>query len=154
MNHTRGSRSRPYHVFAEIDEPSNCHLPQSFFLPLLEQMLPQACFVLTLRPTDDWISSVKRWKVGFRPLFHRMVDRCPIHPKNESGLRRLFEEHNARARLVVERARCGAVIDVSRSDDEVGRTLAEEFPGTDPNCWGQSNRNSDRPANTSSATRL
>ena len=112
-----------YDVFAQLDsEPLHtCLFPQVSFLQTLLNYLPHACFVLNTRPTDKWLSSVRNWhhlQMGAN-LTTRLIDSCPIHPRNETGLGDWYERHNLQASLALRSARCALEIDI---EDGIGLT--------------------------------
>ena len=106
-----------YDVFAQVDyEPHyTCLFPQVFFLQTLLRYLPHACFVLNTRSTDHWLSSVRNWY----DMMGRMIDACPIHPRNETGLGEWYDRHKMRASLAMRSAKCALEFNI---EDDVGLT--------------------------------
>ena len=110
-----------YDVFAEMDyaQIHTCMFPQVFFLQTLLTYLPHACFVLNTRPTDHWLSSVRNFRWGYAHLMPRILNNCPINPRNETGLGDWYERHNLIASLALRSARCALEFDI---EDGVGLT--------------------------------
>ena len=112
-----------YDVFAQVDyNPGyTCLFPQVFFLQTLLRYLPGACFVLNTRPTDHWLSSVRSWAIGTElgGLLGRMIDACPIHPRNETGLGEWYDRYKMRASLAMRSAKCALEFNI---EDDVGVT--------------------------------
>jgi len=106
-----------YDVFAQVDyEPAHaCMFPQVFFLTTLLSYLPHACFILNTRPTSHWLKSVRGWP----GMMGRLTDACPIHPRNETGLGKWYDEHKVRASLALRSAQCASEINI---EDGVGLT--------------------------------
>ena len=102
-----------YDVFAQVDyNPAyTCLFPQVFFLQTLLRYLPGACFVLNTRPTDHWLSSMRRWS----DMMGRMIDGCPIHPRNKTGLGEWYDRHKMRARLAMRSAKCALEFKTSKT---------------------------------------
>ena len=99
-----------FDVFAEIDLQmhSACIYPQVEHLHTLVRVLPKACFILTVRPMEHWLRSVRAW--GLKPLSNRsshvatyeperdtllskMLSSCPILPRTEAGLLAWHSQH-------------------------------------------------------------
>ena len=111
-----------YDVFSQVDftQSHTCMFPQVYYLKTLLSYLPHACFVLNTRPTDHWLSSVQSWAVDEKrgSLMSRMIDACPIHPRNETGLGEWYDMHKARASLALRSASCAIEFNI----EEVGLT--------------------------------
>ena len=122
-------------VVAELNLQTGCIFPQVSHLFALTARLSRACFVLTTRPVESWLRSVRGHS---NDLLGQLIADCPISPKNETGLARWYSEHVARAAEVLHRRPCAAVIDVE--DPAAGKLLSRTFPGTDSRCWGHHNR--------------
>lgn len=107
-----------YDVFAQIDHEAfdACMFPQVFFLHTLMTYLPNACFILNTRPTNKWLDSVRHWY----DMMPRLVDACPIHPRNETGLGEWYDRHKVRASLALRSARCGLEFNID--EDPIGLT--------------------------------
>ena len=106
-----------YDVFAQVDyEPDHtCIFPQVFHLHTLMSYLPHACFILNTRPTNNWLRSVREWP----GMMDRLTGACPIHPRNETGLGKWYDEHKERASLALRSAQCAGEFNI---EDGVGLT--------------------------------
>jgi hypothetical protein len=77
--------------------------------------------VLNTRPTDHWLSSVRGWAIGTElgGLLGRMIDACPIYPRNETGLGEWYDRHKMRASLAMRSAKCALEFNI---EDDAGVT--------------------------------
>ncbi|EGB05407.1 hypothetical protein AURANDRAFT_66362 [Aureococcus anophagefferens] len=141
-----------FDAFTQLDSvtTTGCVAPQVSHLAALVKALPSACFVLNTRPLDAWLASVRAHVTAHRyanwSMYDRMVANCPVHPRNGAGLAAWAARHVERATALVERARCGVVVDIEGDVRAVGARLAAKLNGTHARCWGQANARPRPPA--------
>ena len=141
-----------FDAFTQLDSvtTTGCVAPQVSHLAALVKALPSACFVLNTRPLDAWLASVRAHVTAHRyanwSMYDRMVANCPVHPRDGAGLAAWAARHVERATALVERARCGVVVDIEGDVRAVGARLAAKLNGTHARCWGHSNARPRPPA--------
>ncbi|SFN72476.1 hypothetical protein SAMN04487989_10325 [Bizionia echini] len=69
-------------------------MPWPLFYQELYELYPDAKFILTIRETDDWFNSVKRFFGSIRIPFHQKIYQVPCAEGYENEYKTLFEKHN------------------------------------------------------------
>jgi len=133
----RARLGTPADVLAEVNDAFRCVFPQVDHLDHLLRFFPEACFVQTTRPVDHWIRSLRGWRLpNGVTLLGSMITRCPIRPRDESGLRTWYLRHERRVRKALSGRQCALVIDIEK---DPGVELARHFSRTNESCWGHHN---------------
>jgi hypothetical protein len=120
-------------------------MPQYTHIRTLVATLPNACFILNYRSTNNWLSSVRRWSyMSVDSMTDMYLANCPLREKTEEALGEWYEMHSALAlRVLQEAGACFVELDIERPD--AGQILEEGFPGTSARCWVPQNVNLVRP---------
>ena len=137
----------PFDVYAEMNNAVNCNFPQVDLLFDIIERLSGACFILTSRPVEHWLDSVRRFRIHGITLLERLLDKCSLAPQyaqNETGLAAWYVMHLKRARAALAKVHCALEVEIESPD--AGARLAELFPGTNSSCWGHANRNKHVPS--------
>jgi hypothetical protein len=118
-----------------------CVYPQIEYLNLLHKEAPNATFILTFRPIEDWIQSIAQWKGDLRT---RLAD-CdlPGFPKGvgttDEELKAFFCDQVTRIRNFVAANPSHALVELDLYDTTTNaRTMAQLFRANE-SCWGHSN---------------
>ena len=131
-------------VVAEFGLHDGCLFPQIGHLHTLLTRLPRACFVLTHRPVERWLASVR----AHNSMLPQLLASCPLEPRNESGLARWYTSFIALAAAALATRPCAAVLNIE--DPATGHQLAEVFNGTNASCWGKHHTSAAREATLTS----
>jgi len=140
-----------YDVWAQIEALPNkkmvqvmgkaiCYFPQREALEAIHAESPNATFVLPIRPTDDWISSVDRWGNLRSFLREACGDLIGGRRGSNADLRRFYEGHSELVRNFVKRHPSHALVQLDVGNGNEGSVLEEAF-GIDSHCWGRANEN-------------
>jgi len=134
-----------YDAFMQIDDGSN--LPQISHLKEIHEEKPNATFVLTFRPIEDWYRSLSNWPP--KKIYASMRDRMqkaniPGFPsgrgKNTDEFAEWFCGHVDNVRNFVAQNPSHTLVEVDITDPTVGDYMAEAF-GIKSSCWGHANAN-------------
>lgn len=137
-------------VYGQVDNShGTCAYPQIQFLEEIHEEFPNATFIMTSRPVDDWIRSVSRW--------YNLLDRlagCHMIPgllctgeKNDKGLnsctpdnlRHWWCSHVKHVREFTKRYPSHKLVEVNLyNNSETGQLLGDIF-ATNASCWGHAN---------------
>ena len=146
-----------YDVYAQYDSLSDCFFPQITHLEKFHKDYPNATFVLNTRDIDDWIKSVKRWKIfdsGYVPMdvrFARCFDSMPEWLGLDKGvsvdekLRRLYLGQIENVKLFAKKYNHD-VFEIKIDAPRAGKKMRDYFFGGFgfTNCWGQRNSAGER----------
>jgi hypothetical protein len=121
-----------------------CFFPQVSLLDELHEEYPNATFVISFRPVDDWIKSAKNW----HGMFSRW-SKCTIpgllHSKGESltkqQVRNWWCGHVKHVREFVRQHPSHKLIELELYDTPGSSIMMSKLFGVNALCWGKSNAN-------------
>jgi len=154
-----------YNAYTQLDfsdptglDPTGlqCTFPQVTFLEILTAHHPGALFTMLTRPSDDWESSVWRWKEPLSPAsFYTRFRQCnlpylPLGLDHNVSLTQIYDYHTAAVRTYFARRTELRFFEGDIRINATGVGLAQALGLADPaavaaRCWRQVNKNDVRP---------
>lgn len=128
-------------VHAQLDgelfhnEKEPYFVPQHYYLDELHAAAPHAIWILPLRSSEGWKSSVEKWL----DMGDRLRQSYQYHVPNSKDwdLANFYHLHTEKVRQACEKYKRKCIeIEVN---DNAGTVLEEAFPGTRSSCWGRHN---------------
>ena len=126
-----------------------CSFPQITHLDEIHAAYPNSTFILNMRPVENWIRSISKWKptpnrMAEKGYLRRVLAKCDL-PAFSSGVGETDEElalfynaHSDRIRSFVRKYNSHALVEIDIESDSAGRKLEEKF-GINHQCWGKQN---------------
>ena len=141
-----------YDVFAEINvtpqdnalhKVDTCYFPQVSSLPQLYEAAPNATWVLSLRPTANWVASVGAWP-GDGSGNHlreklRSCDLPGVTTADDVELAAFYDAHRDAVRAFAASKPSLTFVEVAVEDDGAATVMHAAFAAVPQSCWGQSN---------------
>ena len=140
-----------YDVFAEINitpqdnalhHVDDCYFPQVSNLTELYDAAPNATWVLTVRPTANWVASVGEWPghgVGLREKLLMGCGLPGVTTADDAELSSFYDNHNAAVRAFAASRPSLTFVEVAVEEAGAPAAMHAAFAAVPESCWGQSN---------------